>query len=330
MVIIKQVEPVKFSLFSKEPISSNTLAYVYKNTQGEYRLVQDGEQLTRAELRAKNYTLRFEVARQTFDYKHEREYQSKDPGKSFGVTLQMSVSVKDPVAVVQNEINDLQSYLDRNMPYWIQPLVAEYGVQDFKEVRTVIQQIDQRSEIRSNLESRGLTVNQVLAHVRLSEEDWEHYKKMEDLKKQYEYAKLEQEKKRELEKQQQEYALEDQELKKKIEAEEKAKLLEALQKHGLYGGIVEGASKQQLMGLLFKELDDLKSLQKEAVERILQSPNADIDDIMNTMKLVGMRDLTQQSEQPLQLEQAKEKPVDAEWDGLDELLEEEMEEERDQ
>lgn len=41
MGIIKNVEPVKFHPFTKEPVSSNTLVYVYKNAQGKYRIVQD-------------------------------------------------------------------------------------------------------------------------------------------------------------------------------------------------------------------------------------------------------------------------------------------------
>jgi hypothetical protein len=280
---------------------------------------------------AKKYTLRYAVARQAFEYKNEREYHSKDPGKNFAVTLQMTISVIDPIAVVQHEINDIQSYLDLNIPYWIQPLVEEYGIEDFKEVRRVIQQIDQYSEIRSNLRSRGLAVNQVLSYIRLSKEDWEHFKKIEDMKKQQELAWIEMQNKRKIQKQEQEWALEDEEIKKKIEAEEKAKLLDAFEKQGIYGGIIQGASKQQLLDILLKDHEDLKSLKKEAFEKILQSPHIDIDDIMNSIKLVGMRDLTIDVDQPLQLEQAKEKLVEAEWGKLDELLEaEEQIEERDE
>lgn len=85
---------------AKEPISSNTVSYIYKNALGEYRLVEGGERLTRVELWTKRYTLRYKMTRQAFEYKNEREYYSKDPVKSFFVTLRMNISVIDPIAIV--------------------------------------------------------------------------------------------------------------------------------------------------------------------------------------------------------------------------------------
>ncbi|MGA8944113.1 MAG: hypothetical protein WB502_15575, partial [Thermoactinomyces sp.] len=161
--MVKSVEPVEFYSLAKEPISSNSVSYIYKNTFGEYRLVEGGERLSRLELWTKRYTLRYKVTRQSFEYKNEREYYSKDPVKNFFVILRMNISVKDPIAIVKSEIDDVQSYLDLNIPFWIQPIIEKYGIEDIDKVKKVVQQIDQCTEIRSDLESKGFAVNQVLA-----------------------------------------------------------------------------------------------------------------------------------------------------------------------
>lgn len=296
------------------------MSYIYKNTFGEYRLVEGGERLSRLELWTKRYTLRYKVTRQAFEYKNEREYYSKDPVKNFFVILRMNISVKDPIAIVKSEIDDVQSYLDLNIPFWIQPIIEKYGIEDIDKVKKVVQQIDQCTEIRSDLESKGFAVNQVLAHVRLSKEDWEHLKKIEDMKKKQELAWVEMQNKRKLQMQEQEWALKDEQRLKEIESEEKEKLLEVFEKYGVYGGIIQGASKQQFVDILLKDNDELKSFRKKAFDKILELQNMDIFDIINTIKLVEMRNLTSDVQKSNKLIQTKDQFVE-EWDKFDRLLE---------
>lgn len=210
--------------------------------------------------------------------------------------------------------------MDLNIPYWIQPIIEKYGIEDLDEVKKVIQQIDQCTEIRSDLESKGFAVNQVLAYVRLSKEDWEHYKKIEEMKKKQELAWIEMQNKRKLQMQEQEWALKDEQRLKEIESEEKAKLLEIFEKYGVYGGIIQGAGKQQFIDILLKDNEELKSFRKKAFDKILELQNMDIFDIINTIKLAEMGNLTSNIEKSNKLIQTRDQFVE-EWDQFDKLLE---------
>ena len=61
MKFITEDIPVKASFMSKEPNSSSEFSYVYLNGRGEHRLVENGEQLTNAEMRRKKFNQRFKL-----------------------------------------------------------------------------------------------------------------------------------------------------------------------------------------------------------------------------------------------------------------------------
>lgn len=209
----------------------------------------------------------------------------------------MTILVKDPEAVVRNVIHDLESYLEMNLPYCIQPLVEEYGIEDVKKVRNLMRKIVQNSEIQSDLEKKGFMIDKVLAYVGLSNEDWQHLKKVEELKRKQELTRIQIQNEREIQKWKQEWALEDEKVK----------------------------SRQKLLDIMLKEYENRKSLYKELLDKVIQSLDPkNIDDmdirttnIFNNVMKHLMEDLTEPANQPLQLERAEK---ESEWDRIKGML----------
>lgn len=316
MQIIKSAETVSFNLLVKEPVSTPTLSYVYKNPKEDYRLVKDGEQLTRTELWTKKYTIRYAVVRNLFDYKHEKEYPSLEPGKNFRVTMNITISVKDPVAVVKSEIHDLRNYLEANIPYWIQPIVEDYTIEDFKQVRTKIQNIDQHAQIRKKLEEKGFSVGEIRANVFLSKADWQHFQKIEELKKSHELKRLQLENERDIQKTMQQWKLEDEDIRIKREEEEKRKLLKAFQEGGFPAFVIQAAStSNEVLEIILKERNDVKAAYQGFMAQIMNE-NADPEDKLRMIKKMGEIFSVQQ---PL-LEESKKEIEGESWDDLKRLV----------
>ncbi|MEH7349150.1 hypothetical protein [Gottfriedia acidiceleris] len=278
MEIIKHVGRVTTGLLSSEPASTHDTSFVYKNVKGESRLVENGAQLSRLELRGSRYTIRYSVERSAYSYRHISEYPSKVPGKTFRVTLQFSVSVEDPIKVVEYDIKNIRDYLNENVSYWMAPLFQVYAIEDFREVQQLVESLDSKTELLKDLKDRGIKVTQFQATVGLSESDWGHFKKIEEMKKQQEIELRKIQEQKELEKErmeneselarkqveindikkQHELMLKEKELEaalrelekkndaelkeraKKVNAEleEKQKLLNALKKEGEFGKFV--------------------------------------------------------------------------------------------
>jgi hypothetical protein len=112
MLVIEGVEKVSagFMSLSKEPDSTHSISYVYKNGKEEFGLAANGENMSRVDLKSNKYTMRYAVSRKNYAYRHECEYASKDPGCSFNVSVQMNVSVNDAICAVQSGIIDIRDY----------------------------------------------------------------------------------------------------------------------------------------------------------------------------------------------------------------------------
>src|SRR4051794_35824548 len=100
MLVINNIERVTTGLLAREPIAAYGIWYVYINARGKHHLVESGKRISQIELKADGYKTRYSVAKGTYPYKHSAEYQSKDPGRAFQISVQMNIDVADPIAVV--------------------------------------------------------------------------------------------------------------------------------------------------------------------------------------------------------------------------------------
>ncbi|RSK28763.1 hypothetical protein EJF36_18835 [Bacillus sp. HMF5848] len=338
---IKDVERVTYSLFSKEPISSNTIAYVYKNANDEYRVVKDGEQLTRSELKAKKYMIRYTVSMNSVSVNHQREYSSSDPGRYFNINVKVGVKVKDPIAIVENDVKDSGKFLQDNLVYWIQPITDDYSIEDFADVKAQFQKLKQQSDIVEQIERMGYEVTELHASARLSKADWEHYQKIVELKRKQELTELEMEIERKQKKKQTEWQLEDDDVRKKREKEEeeerrrkqkdeeeerKRKMRDAIRSGGIIDALIEGsASNDEVLSYLQTQQNDIKQMQKMVFEKVINSEDTDVEDMVKLMKKMG--EITQVNSQPqLAYGEDKErdsadKKLEGNWGQTKQLLE---------
>lgn len=315
MEIIKNVERVTAGLLSSEPMSTHGISFVYKNAKGEYRLIENGAQLSRLELRGSRYTIRCSVVRGAFTYRHLSEYPSMNPGKTFRITIQFSVAVTDPIKVVEFDVQNINKYLDDNMPYWLAGIFENYAIEDFREVQQLIKNLDQNIGMQKDLEARGFSISQFQATVGLSESDWSHFEKIEEMKKHQDIEKRKIEEQQELQKmkiekdkeltrmqaeieeirKQKELLLEEIETRSKLETErlifeEKLKtnelLLEKMKKEGDLGRtVLTSDSVSQINQTILKDIEDKKELQRQLINKLIES--GDFSDPEYVLKMMG-------------------------------------------
>ncbi|MFK4997145.1 hypothetical protein ACI2OX_04725 [Bacillus sp. N9] len=130
---IMNSEKVTTGLLASEPPSTRETAFVYQNRKGNLREVMNGEQLSRMEIRANRYLTRYSIAMVNYFYRHKDEYPTKDPGKTFRMTVQFNVFVNSPIKVVEYDVSNIQQYLNDNISYWIAPIVRDYAIEDFRK-----------------------------------------------------------------------------------------------------------------------------------------------------------------------------------------------------
>lgn len=286
MNIIKAADPVGFSLFSSEPVSSNELTFVYKNSNNEYKIISDGQQLQKSDFLTKKYSFRYSVSRVPFGYKHDHNYASKVPGKNFRVIVNITVKVVDPEKIVKMGLDNLKKHLDDNMHYWIQPITEEYSIEEFQQIKQKMQLIKSESTIVAELAEYGLQVTELKALVRLSPEDWLHYQKMEEMKRQHQVEQLKRQQQLEFEEQERARKKQEEEEKKRAEEERKRKAAEALLNGGdLQFAIEVSENNDQLLNFVFDKLKSDRSLQQLAMETIIK--NGDVDDVIRATKHMG-------------------------------------------
>ncbi|MGM0843646.1 MAG: hypothetical protein ACQEUT_01615 [Bacillota bacterium] len=112
MKIIQNEETVKYSFFNKEPYSNQSSVFVYKNDRGQYRVVENGEQLTNTELKAQRYNTRYTLVYETVHGQIAQEFSSPGSEITYDVKLQYQCEVADPVLLIRSGIGeDVKEYI---------------------------------------------------------------------------------------------------------------------------------------------------------------------------------------------------------------------------
>ncbi|PGT76774.1 hypothetical protein [Priestia megaterium] len=165
MNVITGPDQVKYNLFGKEPFSSVDISFVYKNIRGEYRLVENGEQLTRAELKGKKYNLRYTIQNRTIKMSINKEFPSADIGDNFFIEANISVKILNPVELIRNGLSDISDYVIEYLFQKITRLTKGYTISEYTELEERYpHQLD-----LTELEQEGLKVT-ISGSVDLNEE----------------------------------------------------------------------------------------------------------------------------------------------------------------
>lgn len=163
-------ERVSPSFLSKEPFSSDSYCFVYKN-EDEYRVVRDGQQLTTSEFRKKKYSIRYKVQMGTVPFDYTEKYQTADGGRYFEVTISFRLKLANPVSVVKNEITDIQSLAKNKVFSALQSIIGQRKFDTFHDVKPQIQLLVERTSLYDDFEELGYEMKNIQVHMDISEED---------------------------------------------------------------------------------------------------------------------------------------------------------------
>ncbi|WP_461673331.1 hypothetical protein [Priestia megaterium] len=165
-------ERVVPSFFTKEPFSSDSFAFVYKNGE-EYRVVRDGQQLTTSELRKKKYSIRYRVQMGTTPFDYTEKYQTADGGRYFEVTVKGRLKLVNPVLVVKHEITDINSLVKNKIFSSLQHIVGQRKFEAFHEVKPQIQVLVEKTVLSDEVEELGYDLKNLQVDMDISQEDKE-------------------------------------------------------------------------------------------------------------------------------------------------------------
>lgn len=163
-------ERVTPSYFSKEPFSSDSYCFVYKN-ESEFRVVRDGQQLTNTEFRKKKYSIRYKVQMGTVPFEYTEKYQTADGGRYFQVSVRSRLKLIDPVSVVKNEVTDIQSLAKNKVYSSLKAIIGQRKFDTFHDVKPQIQLLVERTSLYDEFEELGFELKNLQVDMDISEED---------------------------------------------------------------------------------------------------------------------------------------------------------------
>ncbi|MDP5274964.1 hypothetical protein [Chengkuizengella axinellae] len=180
MNVIDSVDSVKYSILGQEPYATPSYTYVYKNLNGEYRVVENGERLSRAEMKLKRFTTRYRINQTPIHAKIEEEFSSQDIGDNFLVDINITIKINQFDHFIESRIEDVETDVKKQLKMQIKKACRQYKVGDISEVEHIIP--DQLNT--DELEKMGLKI-MLDGDVDLSEELKQrlknHRRSMEDV-----------------------------------------------------------------------------------------------------------------------------------------------------
>ncbi|OLO42408.1 hypothetical protein BTR23_04095 [Alkalihalophilus pseudofirmus] len=183
MNIIENVQHIKFSFIDKEPTSTLTHAYVYVNDLNEYRVVKNGDRLSKSQVRTGKYKKLYTVNMQQQLYSFRDEVLSATRGRRFSIDLNLDLAVKDPGLVVQQNAGEIGVICDRNLPIWVQRTARDFEINEDVRLARYIEDFYETSELVSILRSAGIEVLNVNVFVKPSARDLKHDEELVDIER---------------------------------------------------------------------------------------------------------------------------------------------------
>ncbi|WP_102264421.1 toll/interleukin-1 receptor domain-containing protein [Mesobacillus jeotgali] len=169
MNLIKSVERVEAGIFLSEPASSDETSFVYRNLKKEYRLVENGEKLSKAEVRVKGYTTRYSINRNALTYRYSNVFRSKEQIDAINVAIQFSIVVENPVLIVDYQTTNIKLYLDNIVSLYLKAILRDYRIQDIMDFQQSVNQLEHNTSLVRDLSSRGIKMKNFHAMVTIEE-----------------------------------------------------------------------------------------------------------------------------------------------------------------
>lgn len=184
-LIVEQV-PVKASLFSSEPPAGSDFSYVYKG-RANYILIENGQIMSRAELRANGVSLRYKVKRGGYNYFQKNMVMAcNDLGRHFLLTINMKVNIADPVKIIQTETEDIEALLNYKVQDIYEVQIGNYNFEDYRRLQLDVKAMHKKANLEQVLQDVGLRLADMTATISLSKEDEAHFNKIERMNKEIE------------------------------------------------------------------------------------------------------------------------------------------------
>ncbi|UCZ52904.1 hypothetical protein LGQ02_19315 [Bacillus shivajii] len=167
MSVIQNVESIKYRFLSKEPYSTNDISFVYINSNGEYRLVENGAHLTNAELRAQKYNVRYSILRKKQTFTDQVKLASDNMIDEFEVTLRFTVKVIEPIEYIKNDMDEqLESNVKDRVFGDLRRMANQYAIEEYVQLESTMKG---NLQVLDELEDEGLKVD-IIPQVEVSQE----------------------------------------------------------------------------------------------------------------------------------------------------------------
>lgn len=188
-LIVEQV-PIKASLFSNEPPARAGHVFVYQGKNNRYITIQEGQVLSRAEIRSNGIHYRYTVKKVTHSYTSSTvDIQSEDFGRNFRFHFNVDLTVVEADKVVQNNIENLENYFTNKVLKEFKPKISSYYFEQFNELKKEVPNFIHQTNIVSEMQSAGILVSNFTPTISLSTEDFNYFKELENIKKQHDINK---------------------------------------------------------------------------------------------------------------------------------------------
>ncbi len=314
----KKVE--KVGLFKRSlPVVPNGKAFVYIGNGGEYLTLMPNDKPTHGEMRWGKYNVVYTIDLSTKVLEISREFESKDPLENFKLVIEYTLKVSDPYKVVQNNVSDVASIIEKQVTRKIERLTTLYTVDQLDDLQKDLTRLTTDDSIVESFESHGIELADFYIKASLSEVAINRLKQGREeqrrLEEQREREKLQIELQREKERMKQQYEKELDQQRQKEEEERSRRQREREQ---------EDLKYERERQVLLHELEKQKQQQEEE----LKSFKLQKDQEQRMIKLEHTKKIIDSTEDKRQLELYLSENMGDIKDALNSLREKDKEDRR--
>lgn len=161
-VFVLSQNPVeKVGLFASPPASSQDVALVYLDKRNEYTVLQNGNSLTKSELRWGKFQTVYEVDVRGRTLEITNEFKSSDPLDKFNITVEFVYSVVDPIQMVRRSEEVIEETIIRMLLRSINQLSQKHTVEEKFELEGQIENLIQSTEFGTRMNELGFQVYEI-------------------------------------------------------------------------------------------------------------------------------------------------------------------------
>ncbi|OQR58386.1 hypothetical protein [Bacillus sp. CDB3] len=190
MTFIKSRQPVKLKFWGKQPQSTQTVALVYINNEGECLVVQNEDYVLNSEVRHGKYNTVYEVDTSVYSYTFHKEVMCEDGQYAFLIRMRISYYVGNPEIIVRRGITNSTNMLDELLFYSIKEVTRDYPIDQVRAVNEALKGLQNDSKFNRVFGEYGLAVEALEVDVELGHEARERLKRKMKIKDEIEEQDL--------------------------------------------------------------------------------------------------------------------------------------------